>query len=120
MDYIDAATTGTLSPHILPIMDLKRVLSHIEEHLPSTLHLLVSSEDILHFYQYLRTHVLIANKQFLLLIDVPIQDRTQQLSIYKFFTLDIPHGHFTACYDINTTYLRITQDETMAVEIWPR
>ena len=31
MDYIDAATTGTLSPHILPIMDLRRMLSHIEE-----------------------------------------------------------------------------------------
>ena len=50
MDYIDAATTGTLSPHILPIVDLKRMLSHIEETLPSTLHLPVSSEDILHFY----------------------------------------------------------------------
>ena len=74
MDYIDAATTGTLSPHILPIMDLKKMLAHIEETLPSTLHLPVSSEDTLHFYQYLCTHVLIANKQFLLLIDVPIQD----------------------------------------------
>ena len=30
MDYIDAATTGTLSPHILPIADLKMMLSHIE------------------------------------------------------------------------------------------
>ena len=72
MDYIDAATTGTLSLHILPIMDLKGMLSHIEETLPSTLHLPVSSENILHFYHYLCMHVLIANKQFLLLIDVPI------------------------------------------------
>ena len=30
MDYIDAATTGTLSPHILPIMDPKKMLSYIE------------------------------------------------------------------------------------------
>ena len=72
MDYIDAATTGTLSLYILPIMDLQRMLSHIEETLPSTLHLPVSSEDTLHFYRYLHMHVLIANKQFLLLIDVPI------------------------------------------------
>ena len=57
MDYIDAATTGTLSPHILPIMDLKRMLSHIEETLPSTLHLPVSSEDSLHFCRYLCMHV---------------------------------------------------------------
>ena len=93
------------------------MLSHIEETLPSTLHLPVSSEDTLHFYHYLHTHVLIMNKQFLLLIDVPIQDQSQQLSIYKIFTLDIPHGNFTAHYDINTQHLRITQDETMAVEI---
>ena len=62
---------------------------------------------------------LITNKQFLLLINVPIQVCSQQLSIYKIFTLDIPHGNFTACYDINNQYLRITQDETMAVEISP-
>ena len=74
MDYIDAAMTGTLSPHILPIMDLKKMLSHIEETLPSTLHLPVSSVDTQHFYQYLCMHVLITNKQFLLLIDVPIQN----------------------------------------------
>ena len=61
MDYINAATTGTLSPHILPITDLKQMLSHIEETLPSTMHLPVSSEDTLHFYRYLHTHVLIAN-----------------------------------------------------------
>ena len=57
------------------------------------------------------------SKQFLLLIDVPIQNQSQELSIYKIFTLDIPHGNFTVHYDTNTQYLRITQDETMAVEI---
>ena len=86
------------------------MLSHTEESLPSALHLPVSSEDTLHFYKYLHTNVLIANKQFLLLIDVLIWDQSQQLSIYKIFTLDIPHGNFTDHYDINTQYLRITQD----------
>ena len=92
MDYINAVTTGTLSPHILPITDLKQLLSHIEESLPTTMHLPVSSEDTLHFYRYLHTHILIANRQFLLLKDVPVQDQTQEISIYKIFTLDIPHG----------------------------
>ena len=111
MEYIDEATTGTLSPHILPITYLKQMLSHIEETLPPTIHLPVSSEDTLHFYRYLHTHILIASKQFLLLIDVPIQDHTQQLSIYKIFTLDVPHGNFTARYDVSTQYLGVTQDE---------
>ena len=115
MGYIDTATTGTLSPHILPIMDFKKMLSHIEETLLSKLHLPVSFEDTLNFYCYLCTHVLTANKQFIL-INVPIQDQSQ-FTIYKMFTLDIPHGNFTVHYDVNTNYLRITQDETMAVEI---
>ena len=50
MGYINAATTGRLSPHILPITDLKKMLSHIEETLPPMLHLAVSSEDTPHFY----------------------------------------------------------------------
>ena len=76
MDYIDAATTGTLSPHILPIMDLQKMLLHISDALPPTLHLPASPDDILHFYRYLHMYILIENKQFLLLIDVPIQDRS--------------------------------------------
>ena len=117
VDYIDAATTGTLSPHILPITDLKQMLSHTEDALPPTMHLPVSLEDTLHFYHYLHTHILITNPQFLLLMDVPIQDHSQQLSIYKIFTLDVPHGSFTAHHDVNTPYLGITQDEAMTVEI---
>ena len=96
---------------------LKQMLSHIEESLPTTMHIPVSSEDTLHFYRYLHTHILIANRQFCLLIDVPIQVWTQQIIIYRIFTLDIHHGNFTACYEIDTKYLGITQDETMTVEI---
>ena len=86
MDYIDAATTSMLLPHILPILDLKKILAHIEETLLPTLHLLVSSEDTLHFYRYLQNPCSNHQQTILLLIDVPIQDRSQQLSIYKIFT----------------------------------
>ena len=75
MDYINAATSGTLSPHILPAIDLQRMLQHIADTLPPTLHLPISLEDTLHFYRYLCTHFSIENKQFLLLVDMPIQDR---------------------------------------------
>ena len=75
MDYIDAATSGRLSPHVLPVEDLQQMLTHIATTLPLTLHLPISPMDTLHFYRYLHAHVLIENKQFLLLIDIPIQDR---------------------------------------------
>ena len=76
MDYIDAATSGTLSPHVLPVMDLQKMLSHIPDALPSMLHLPVSPDDTLHFYIYLCTDILIKNRQVLLLIDVSIQERS--------------------------------------------
>ena len=117
MDYIDAATTGLLSPHILPIEDLREMVSHIEETLPSTMHLPVSSEDALHFYRYLCIHVLISDEQFLLLIDVPIQDHAQQLEIYEVFNLVIPHGNFSVHYNIHNRYLGIMHDETSTEEI---
>ena len=117
MDYIDAATTEILSPYVLPVEDLREMLSHIEEMLPSTMHLPISSADALHFYKYLCIHVLVTDVQFLLLVDVPIQDHAQQMEIYEVFNLDIPHGNFLTCYDIQNNYLGVTLDKTSAVEI---
>ena len=62
MEYVNTATSGTLFPHVLPVIDLQRMLQHIADTLPPTLHLLISPEDALHFYRYLRTHILIKNK----------------------------------------------------------
>ena len=117
MEYINAATSGTLSPHVLPITDLQTMLQHIADTLPPTLHLPISPEDTLHFYRYLHTHVLIENKQFLLLIDIPIQDRAHQITVHQVFTLVIPHGNYSACYDVKTKYLGVTKDVTMGVEL---
>ena len=104
MDYIDAVTTGILSPHILQVEDFQKMLTHIEEALPSTMYLPVSSDDTIHFYRYLYTHVFITGEKFLLLIDVPIQDCVQQLEIYQVFNLIILHIHLSAHYDIDTKY----------------
>ena len=117
MDYINAATSGTLSPHVLPVLDLQRMLQHIADTLPPMLHLPISPEDTLHFYRYLHTHILIENKQFLLLIDVPIQDRSRQITIHQILTLNIPQGNYSACYDVDTKYFGVTKDATMAVEL---
>ena len=119
MDYIDATTSGILSPHVLPVADLQKMLQHIADTLPPTLHLPISPEDTLHFYRYLHTHILIEHKQFLLLIDIPIQDRACQNTVHQVFTLDIPHGNYSAHYDINTRYFGVTKDATMGVELSP-
>ena len=49
MDYVNAATSGTLSPHVLPVVDLQGMLLYIADALPSMLHLPVSPDDTLHF-----------------------------------------------------------------------
>ena len=90
MDYIDAAITGILSPHVLPMDDLRTILIHIE----------------------------VADKQFLLLINVPIQDHTQQLEIYEVFNLVIPHRNFSAGYNIESKYLGITYNKTVEISEW--
>ena len=82
MDYINATTSGMLSPQVLPVADLQNMLQHIADTLPPTLHLPISPVDTLHFYRYLCTHILIKNKQFLLLIDIPIQDKARQITIH--------------------------------------
>ena len=81
---------GILSPHEFPGEDLQEMLMHIKVALPSTMHLPVSLENILHFYRYLCTHIVVAEEQFLLLIDVPIQDHAHQLKIFPVFNLLIP------------------------------
>ena len=102
MDYIDASATGILSPHPLPVEVLQEMLIHIEEELPSTMHLPASSDDILHFYRYLHAHSLVAEEQFLLTIDVPIQHYTQQIEIYQVLNLFILKGSLSALYNIDT------------------
>ena len=77
LEYIDTATTGTLTPHLIPVSDLQQMLYQIELELPPNMHLPIPSSDPLHFYRYLWTHVLVEENQFLLLIDIPIQDRAQ-------------------------------------------
>ena len=99
------------------VEDLQKMWIHIEEALPSTMCLPISSKHTLHFYRYLCTHILIADKEFLPLIDVPIQAHTWQLKIYQVFNLVIPHGNLSACYNIDSKYLGITYDKTKAVEI---
>ena len=113
MDYIDAATSGILSSHVLPVVDLQKMLQHITDTLPPTLHLPISPEDTLHFYRYLNTHVLIENKQFLLLINILIQDRAHQITIHQVFTLDIPCENYSSHYDIKTRYFGVIKDVTM-------
>ena len=115
MEYIDVATSRTLLPHVLPVIDLQKMLQTHSLHPTSNTTLPISPEDTLHFYRYLSTHVLIENKQFLLLIDVPIPDRSCQITIHQILTLDIPHGNYSACYDVHTKYFRVTKDVTMAV-----
>ena len=117
MEYIDAATSGILSPHVLLVTDLQKMLQHIADTLPPTLHLPISQEDTLHFYRYLRTHVLIENKQFLLLIDIPIQDRACQITVHQVFPLDLPYGNYSAHYDINTGYFGVRKDAMIRVEL---
>ena len=81
------------------------------------MHVPISLDDNLHFYQYLNTHVLIAEGQLLLLIDVPIQNRAQQVQIYQVCNLPVPHNNLSAQYKIIHRHIGVTYNETKAVTI---
>ena len=115
LEYIDTATTGTLTLHLIPVPDLQKMLYQIESELPPNMHL--PSSDPLHFYRYLRTHMLVEENQFLLLIDVPIQDRAQQIQIYKIINLPVPVGNYSMRYTLNNKYLGVTYDRTKVMDI---
>ena len=68
LEYIDTATTGTLTPHLIPVPDLQKMLYQIESELSPNMHLPIPSSDPLHFYRYLQSHVLVEENQFLLLL----------------------------------------------------
>ena len=116
LEYIDTATTGALTPHLIPVPDLQQMLYRIESELPPNMHLPIPSSDPLHFYRYLRMHVLVEENQFLLLIDVPIQDRAQ-IQIYQIINLPVPVGNYLMRYTMDTQYLGVTYDRTKAMDI---
>ena len=117
LEYIDTATTGTLTPHLIPVPDLQQMLYQIESELPPNMHLPIPSSNPLHFYRYLRMHVLVEENQFLLLIDIPIQDRAQQIQIYQIINLPVPVGNYSMRYTMETKYLGVTYDRTKAMDI---
>ena len=116
LEYIDTATTGTLTPHLIPVPDLQQMLYQIESELLPNMHLPIPSSDPLH-YRYLLTHVLVEENQFLLLIDVPIQDRAQQIQIYQIINLPVPVGNYSMRYTMDTKYLGVTYHRTKAMDI---
>ena len=116
LEYIDTATTSTLRPHLIPVPNLQKMLYQIESELPPNMHLPIPSSDPLHFYRYLRSRMLVEESQFLLLIDVPIQDRAQQIQIYKIINLPVP-GNYSMRYTMDNKYLGVTYDRTKVMDI---
>ena len=90
MDYIDAATTVILSPHVLSVEDLREMLIiHINGN-ASFYHCTPTNFiQKIHYIStdYLCTHILIADEQFLLLIDQHTNTGscTWQMEIYEVF-----------------------------------
>ena len=114
------ATSGILSPHVLPMSQIYRRCSNtlLTPYLqPYTYQFPLKTPYI--FTGTCITHVLIENKQFLLLIDIPIQDRAQQITVHQVFTLYIPYGNYSAYYNIDIRYFGVTKDATMGVELSP-
>ena len=117
IDCINAATSGsTLSTHLTGHGSTKDPVTY-SRYFTSYATLTCFTRWYPTFLQILMHSYSNQKQTVLLLIDVPIQDRSWQITIHKGLTLSIPHGNFSAHYDINTKYLGITKDATMVVEL---
>ena len=58
-----------------------------------------------------------ADGQFLLLFDMPIQNRAQHLHIYDIFSLSVLHSNLLAEYKVNYKYIGVIYDKTKTVAI---
>ena len=70
LNYVDAAMTKTLSSDIHHVEELRTMLRPMKVQLSLIMPLPISQDNALHFYQHLKTHVLVPDGQILLLIDV--------------------------------------------------
>ena len=61
--------------------------------------------------------MLVVDGQFVFFIDVPIQDRAQQLQIFEIFDLPVQQGKVSAQYKIENKYIGVTYGEMIAVMI---
>ena len=68
MDYIDAATSGILSPHVLPVTDLQKMHQHITDTLPPILPLTNITRGHPTFLQVL-TYTCLDREQTVLITD---------------------------------------------------
>ena len=114
--YIRQIAIHMIAYDVFPVENLRNMLRHIESELLSTMHLPTSSDNTFHFYLYLST-TCTNSRQFLLVVDVPIQNRVKQLPIYQIFSLPVPHSNLSAKDKINHKYIGVTYDETKAVVI---
>ena len=112
VDYVNAAMTNILLQGIPPVEKLRSMLRYIKLQLPSIMCLPISLDYALQFCRYCKIHVLVADGQFLLLIDVCIQVRVQQFQIYDIFNLKFPCGDISAQYEIDNKYIGVAYDET--------
>ena len=115
--YIHTATTGILTPEVLPLPQLQTILQQIEDKIPSNMGLPISSSATLHAYRYMRTHMLAAASEFILLIDIPIQDKSQQYQLYQVINLPVPHQNTTAKYAIDTEFVAISYNEDNLIPV---
>ena len=63
--------------------------------------------------------MLAAASEFILLIDIPIQDKSQQYQLYQVINLPVPHQNTTAKYAIDTKFVAISYNEDSLIPVTP-
>lgn len=115
-DYLVSISTNVVTPVSIPPKDLRRVLKSVMsdmEKFSTKIKLPYDPKDgIWEYYKILRIYPIVLENQLVMMIDIPLVDRSRIINIYRVHNLPILHPKLRKMfqYQLESNYVGITQD----------
>ncbi len=108
---ISQLALGHLSPSIIAPTELKKLLLHIQAHVPRHVHLPRDPEDPWYYYQILTCATLVQDYKFLTVVNIPLLDHLSEYEVYQVHNIPIPYynASMTARYDLESPVIAVNK-----------
>ena len=113
--FLRVTSTHKLDPTVIPIPQLKEILSEVEDEISESPRLALPipvETEIEDYYNILRVSTVITEDALIILLSVPLTDVSLQMNLYKAHNLPAVHPtlNYSATYLLEGEYLAIGQD----------
>ena len=91
-DQIDLLSLGKLTPGVIAPDEFRSILLHIKEKLPKNLLLAMEPlTNLWSFYQIVSSNAVIIDNKLVILLNIPLIDRSDKMDIYRVINLPLPN-----------------------------